>query len=70
MNNPIFYFIYLHFIIYFLVEFNDVACLDSKGAKSTVKYLYDYTMGGSSHYEIPSPDSYKTQLDCIYIALL
>ena len=52
------------------MELSDVACLDTKGAKSTMKYLYDYTMGGSSHYEIPSPDSYKTQLDCIYIALL
>ena len=46
--------------MFFLVEFSDVACLDSKGAKSTVKYLYDYMMGGSSHYEIPSADSYKS----------
>ena len=41
------------------MEFSDVACLDSKGAKSTVKYLYDYTMGGSSHYEMQSANSYK-----------
>ena len=54
MNN-LFSFYLLAFYNFFLVEFcdSDIACLDSKD----VLVLYDYTMGSSSHYQIPSADS-------------
>ena len=69
-TTQFFLFIYLHFIMFFLVEFSDVACLDSKGAKSTVKYLYDHDGRLESLRNAVCKFLQVAQLDFIYIALL
>ena len=69
-TTQFFLFIYLYFIMFFLVEFSDVACLDSKGAKSTVKYLYDYDGRLESLRNAVCRFLQVAQLDFIYIALL
>ena len=56
--------------MFFLVEFSDVACLDSKGAKSTVNYLYDYDGRLESLRNAVCRFLQVAQLDFIYIALL